>query len=114
MPGSVASTGSVRSPTWWRTSSGTRGGRLRHDGGGGGMTKSRTSITRRKAPETHDYPAALSYLKLHFEPRVAKQFVKKLRRAAVSEFKAKDIFRSSSLSLLGVSNSHIEMDRQKI
>jgi hypothetical protein len=78
------------------------------------MTRARTSITWRKAPETHDYPAALSYLKLHFDPKVAKQFVKRLRRAAVSEFQAKDIFRASRLSLLGVSNSHVEKDRQKI
>jgi hypothetical protein len=32
----------------------------------------------------------------------------------VSEFQAKDIFRASRLSLLGVSNSHVEKDRQKI
>jgi len=72
------------------------------------------SITWRKEPDPHDYPAALSYLKLHFEPRMAKQFVKRLGRAVVMEFKAKDIFRSSGLSLLGVSNSHVEKDRRKI
>mgnify|MGYP003344459168 FL=1 len=33
---------------------------------------------------------------------------------AVTEFKAKDIFRASSLSLLGISNSHVEKDRRKI
>jgi hypothetical protein len=32
----------------------------------------------------------------------------------MTEFKAKDIFRASRLSLLGVSNSHVERDRQKI
>jgi hypothetical protein len=37
-----------------------------------------------------------------------------LRRARVSHFKAKDIFRASALSLLGVSNSHVEKDRKKI
>ena len=30
------------------------------------------------------------------------------------EFKAKDIFRASGLSLLGVSNLHVERDRKKI
>ena len=30
------------------------------------------------------------------------------------QFKAKDIFRASQLSLLGVSNSHVEKDRKKI
>ena len=29
-------------------------------------------------------------------------------------FKAKDIFRASRLSLLGVSNTHVEKDRQKV
>ncbi len=65
-------------------------------------------------PEKQDYPAALSYLSLIFERSVAKACVKKLKRAAVSEFKAKDIFRASGLSLLGVSNKHVEADRQKI
>ena len=37
-----------------------------------------------------------------------------LRRARVTEFKAKDIFRASQLSLLGVSNSHVDKDRRKI
>ena len=32
----------------------------------------------------------------------------------MSSFKAKDIFRASGLSLLGVSNSHVERDQQKI
>ena len=38
----------------------------------------------------------------------------KLKTAHVSEFKAKDIFRASALSLLGISNSHVERDRKKI
>jgi hypothetical protein len=32
----------------------------------------------------------------------------------MSAFKAKDIFRASGLSLLGVSNSHVEKDRKRI
>jgi hypothetical protein len=65
-------------------------------------------------PEDHDYPAAESYLSLHYEEKVAATFVTKLRRAPISQFKAKDIFRASGLSLLGVSNSHVEKDRKKI
>jgi disulfide oxidoreductase YuzD len=38
----------------------------------------------------------------------------RLRRVRVQMFKAKDIFRASGLSLLGVSNSHVEKDRKKI
>jgi len=65
-------------------------------------------------PEAHDYPAAASYLTLLRDAKVVKALVKELQRAAVVEFKAKDIFRASQLSLLGVSNSHVEKDRQKI
>ena len=65
-------------------------------------------------PEEHDYPAALSYLSLVYDDQTATTFVDKLKRASVSEFKAKDIFRASGLSLLGVSNAHVEKDRQKL
>ena len=34
--------------------------------------------------------------------------------APISEFKAKDIFRASGLPLLGISNAHVEKDRQRI
>jgi hypothetical protein len=37
-----------------------------------------------------------------------------LERAKISQFLAKDIFRASTLSLLGVSNSHVEKDRAKV
>ncbi|HET6452593.1 MAG TPA: hypothetical protein VFI08_14845 [Spirochaetia bacterium] len=65
-------------------------------------------------PEDHNYPAALSYLQLVTPPPEAQRLVDELRRAPVSQFKAKDIFRASGLSLLGVSNSHVEKDRKKI
>jgi hypothetical protein len=65
-------------------------------------------------PEAHDYPAAKSYLCLIYDERTVAAMVQKLRRAPVMKFKAKDIFRASALSLLGVSNSHVEKDRRKI
>jgi len=65
-------------------------------------------------PEEHDYPAAESYLTLIYEKRAAAKLVAALRRAPVLQFKAKDIFRASGLSLLGISNSHVEKDRKKI
>jgi hypothetical protein len=37
-----------------------------------------------------------------------------LRCASVIEFKSKDIFRASGLSLLGVSNEHVKKDQRKI
>jgi hypothetical protein len=67
-----------------------------------------------KSPEPHNYPAALSYLSLIYPARTAADLVKKLRKATVTQFKAKDIFRASQLSLLGVSNAHLEKDRKKI
>ncbi len=65
-------------------------------------------------PEEHDYPAALSYLSLLYDEQTATTYVNKLKRASVSKYKAKDIFRASGLSLLGISNAHVEKDRQKI
>jgi hypothetical protein len=67
-----------------------------------------------KEPEDHDYPAAKSYLSLFYDEESAKATVKKLKDAPISQFKAKDIFRASGLSLLGVSNSHVEKDKSKI
>ena len=66
------------------------------------------------APEDHDYPAALSYLNLAFDPETALRLVKALQAAPVARFKAKDIFRASGLSLLGTSNSHVEKNSKKI
>ncbi len=65
-------------------------------------------------PDEHDCPAALSYLTLLYKKQAATTCVDKLKRASASEFKAKDIFRASGLSLLGISNSHVGKDQQKI
>ena len=65
-------------------------------------------------PEVHDYPAAHSYLGLICDEPTARKLVRQLRRASLTRFKAKDIFRASGLSLLGVSNRHVEKDRKKI
>jgi hypothetical protein len=65
-------------------------------------------------PEDHDYPAARSYLSLLYDEKAAATHVGKLKRAKISEFKAKDIFRASGLSLLGISNAHVDKDKQKI
>ena len=65
-------------------------------------------------PEEHNYPAAQSYLNLIFDDASTDRCVEALRAAGMSAFKAKDIFRASGLSLLGVSNGHVEKDRSKI
>ncbi len=64
--------------------------------------------------EEHDYPAAQSYLLLLYDKKQVKQFISRLKAAEVTQFKSKDIFRASGLSLLGVSNSHVEKDSKKI
>jgi hypothetical protein len=64
--------------------------------------------------EAQDYPAAESYLLIIYKPEKVLDIVSKLKGAPVVQFKAKDIFRASRLSLLGVSNLHVERDRKKI
>ncbi|MDD5273806.1 MAG: hypothetical protein PHU14_13950 [Methylovulum sp.] len=64
--------------------------------------------------EAHDYSAAQSYLTLLYGEEKVTEMIIKLKAALIVEFKAKDIFRASQLSLLGVSNSHVEKDRKKI
>jgi len=73
-----------------------------------------TQIQWLPEPEDHDYPAAESYLSIIYDEKTTAALVAKLKKAPVSKFKAKDIFRASSLSLLGVSNSHVDKDRKKI
>lgn len=73
-----------------------------------------TSIHWLPLPEEHDYPAAVSYLSLLMEAECAEKIVRHLRGVPVSEFKAKDIFRASGVSLLGVSNLHVEKNHKKI
>jgi disulfide oxidoreductase YuzD len=78
------------------------------------MAKKSMEIKWLKDAEDHDYPAAKSYLSLIYDESSIKSHVKKLKLASISEFKAKDVFRASDLSLLGVSNSHVQKDQQKI
>jgi hypothetical protein len=64
--------------------------------------------------EDHDYLAAASFLGLVCAPDRVDRLVADLKAAPIVRFKAKDIFRASGLSLLGVSNSHVDRDRKKI
>ncbi|HEX9484502.1 MAG TPA: hypothetical protein VF929_07965 [Gemmatimonadaceae bacterium] len=77
-------------------------------------SRKKTIVKWLDQPEEHDYPAAASYLALIFDATTVKKRVKLLQRAPMSAFKAKDIFRASGLSLLGVSNSHVLRDRDKL
>jgi disulfide oxidoreductase YuzD len=64
--------------------------------------------------EEHDYVAAESYLGLLYRGKDVAKIIARLRKTSVVKFKAMDIFRGSQLSLLGVSNSHVEKVRKKI
>ena len=65
-------------------------------------------------PEKQDYPAAHSYLSLTFEEETVDRLVKKLKKAPVVQFKAKDVFRASALALLGADNYHVQQDVKKV
>jgi hypothetical protein len=67
-----------------------------------------------KTPEAHDYPAAASYLNLIYDDNTVADLVRLLKKASISKFKSKDIFRASSLSLLGISNVRVTADIAKI
>ena len=63
--------------------------------------------------QEHDYPAAESYLLIVYGASEAKKLLARLRSAEIVQFRAKDLFRASQLSLLGVSNSHVEKDKKE-
>ena len=78
------------------------------------MKLSKKNIKWLSKPEKHDYPAARSYLNLIFDITKCDLIIKELKYAPITKFKAKDIFRASSLSLLGISNLHIKKNNKKI
>ena len=82
--------------------------------GSEGVAKKQLVVRWHEAPKAGNYPAALSYLSLIYDPKTAARYVARLKRAPISRFKSKDIFRASGLSLLGVSNYFVEKDRRKI
>ena len=73
-----------------------------------------TSIAWLTEPEEKNYPAAESYLSLVYDPADVAVLIAALRQAPAAQFKSKDIFRASGLSLLGISNRRVEKDREKI
>lgn len=76
------------------------------------MTK--VAIKWKAKPDKHDYAAAAAYLSLTMDRPAAKAIAKKLKRAAMSQYPAKDIFRASRLALLSATNSHVRKDEQRI
>jgi hypothetical protein len=82
------------------------------------ITKNKTPTTLLvkwlEIPEEHDYPAAESYLSLIYDVKIVASFSQQLKASPMASYHAKDIFRASGLSLLGVSNSHVKIDQKKI
>jgi len=78
------------------------------------MTEETAVIQWLSDVEEHNYPAAVSYLSIIYTEAKVAEMIVKLRSAPVVQFKAKDIFRASRLPLMGVSNLHVEKDRDKI
>ena len=65
-------------------------------------------------PDSHDYPAAASYLALVADPATAEVLVEGLRNAPIERHKAKDILRASGLPALPLENVHVAKDVAKI
>ena len=76
--------------------------------------KKTTNIKWLPIPEEHDYDASFSYLSLLFPESEAKKYIVQLKITKMSQFKAKDLFRASSLSLLGISNKHVKKNLDKM
>jgi hypothetical protein len=62
-------------------------------------------------PEKDDYPAAERYLSLLFEPSAASEYVRRLKKAGVAQYKASDLFRASGLEF---TSSQVKAQRKKI
>ncbi|MDQ6900693.1 MAG: hypothetical protein M3072_14520 [Candidatus Dormibacteraeota bacterium] len=66
-------------------------------------------------PEAEDLPAAESYLSLLVRPIAAAKLVKALRKEqTLKHYAAKDILRASGLPLLGVDDSQVAADLEKV
>ena len=67
-----------------------------------------------KEVEADDFEAAESYLSLIYTAKRSAKLVAAMRRAKPARFRAKDIFRASQLSSVGVSNVRVIKNRKKI
>ena len=65
-------------------------------------------------PDTHDYPAAVSYLRLLTTPKWAKKLAKQMKTASIEHHPAKDLLRASGLSLLPQDDPAVQRDLAKV
>lgn len=75
-----------------------------------GRPAAKVVVLWRQVPQKHDYPAAATYLSMLTGPRTARRFIRILRRASVTPFKAKDILRAAGRQLLPMENVHVAAD----
>jgi len=61
-----------------------------------------------------DYESAKTYLSLIYEEKTAARYVKKIRSAKISQYRAEDILRASELPVLDSNNACVRKDRRKI
>ena len=76
--------------------------------------KELTKIIWKDVPDEHDYPAAFNYLNLIYSDTVCDNIVNRLMDTDMTEFKSKDIFRASGLTLLTKTNFHVKGNINKI
>jgi hypothetical protein len=68
----------------------------------------------KEQPDDHDYPAAEDFLTLLMPPGKAKQAVGRLKKAVIVRRKAKDLLRTSRLTVLPPDNFHVARDLKKV
>lgn len=76
--------------------------------------KKNKEISWLKSPKAETYPAAQSYLSLLYNDETAATHVRKLKRASVTKFKAKDIFRASGLEKPGLEAPDVQRVRKRL
>lgn len=65
-------------------------------------------------PAESDYAAAESYLNLLYKPKDCRRWIKRLRRAEISVYSAKDILRASATSISEVNAFDWSRQREEI
>lgn len=73
-----------------------------------------TSPIWKNEPDKHDYPAAANYLSLLADANLVDHLVRKLKKAPIVTYKAKDLLRASGLPLLPLDDAHVKEDLTKV
>jgi hypothetical protein len=78
------------------------------------MPKLPTNPVWKNEPDKHDYPAAANYLSLIGNDTIVQEIVKRLKKAPLVTYKAKDLLRAARLELLPMTDVHVSVDLAKI